>query len=242
MPKSDWFKKAFSREYLSIYHHRDKNIKTKETVFAKDIMQLKPTDLILDLCCGDGTHVVEFHHLGIGAVGFDLSLTLLRNKNAFWKKICGDMRRLPFKKEQFDGLTNFFTSFGYFEADAENILVLKESYRILKKKHFFLFDYFNIEYVQDNLVQDSKKMVRGNIIIEERKISDNGKRLEKKIKIKKKDNANMELFESVRIYSPDEISRLLENEGFEILRRYGSFDQTLFHTGSRRLILLCQKK
>ena len=54
-----------------------------------------------------------------------------------------DMRMLPFCSGSFAGLVNFFTSFGYFSDEEENLRVAHEMARVLKKNAVFLFDYLS---------------------------------------------------------------------------------------------------
>ncbi|MCH7760931.1 class I SAM-dependent methyltransferase [candidate division TA06 bacterium] len=44
----------------------------------------------------------------------------------------GDMRGIPYENE-FDGVTNIFTAFGYFEEERENFKVIQDVSRALKK-------------------------------------------------------------------------------------------------------------
>ena len=55
-----------------------------------------------------------------------------------------DMRTLPFCDGTLAGLVNFFTSFGYFETEEENLQVVREMSRVLEPDAPFLFDYLNV--------------------------------------------------------------------------------------------------
>jgi 2-polyprenyl-3-methyl-5-hydroxy-6-metoxy-1,4-benzoquinol methylase len=107
---------------------------------AKFILQqlgLKPGSQILDVPCGAGRHASEFAKLGYRVTAIDINRECLK----FAQKNCkglgvtlqqGDMKDLSQFRSQFDGVTNLFTSFGYFDTDEENEEVLQQLISILK--------------------------------------------------------------------------------------------------------------
>ena len=60
-----------------------------------------------------------------------------------------DMRKTFIEKE-FDYVFNLFTSFGYFEADEENLKVLKAAAANLKPEGIFVLDFLNVKKVIPN--------------------------------------------------------------------------------------------
>ena len=60
---------------------------------------------------------------------------------------------------------NLFTSFGYFEADEENLKVLKAAAN-LKSEGIFVLDFLNVRKVIPNLITNEEKTIDGiNFII-----------------------------------------------------------------------------
>ena len=86
---------------------------------------------VLDLCCGPGRHSAQFAKRGFRVTGVDRSPFLLQKarqcaaaENLDIEWIEQDMRAFR-RPEGFDLAVNLFTSFGYFDDDAENRAVLR---------------------------------------------------------------------------------------------------------------------
>ena len=96
-----------------------------------------PPDLpLLDVGCGHGRYSLALASLGRRVVGLDASRALLQiaTRHAAGipsppRWVRGDMRRLPFVSG-FSGAV-LLDSFGFFDQDDENVLVLREVRRIL---------------------------------------------------------------------------------------------------------------
>lgn len=121
-----WYEESFGSDYLMVYKHRDVQGASEEVQKMSSLLQLKKYAEVLDLCCGMGRHSMALHELGYRVTGVDLSETLLNearkldiDSQVYW--IQGDMRNLPVTNT-YDAVLNLFTSFGYFEEDAENVL------------------------------------------------------------------------------------------------------------------------
>ncbi|MFN3940966.1 MAG: YkgJ family cysteine cluster protein, partial [Chitinophagales bacterium] len=78
---------------------------------------------ILDLACGKGRHSIYLNQLGYDVTGADLSENSIKEASKFANEKLHfkvhDMR-IPFE-EKYDAIFNLFTSFGYFENDADNL-------------------------------------------------------------------------------------------------------------------------
>lgn len=191
--KKDWFKTWFESDYYQeVYNHRDEKDAQLLCNLILSNVTLSNKSKILDAACGAGRHYIKFAQKGYKVFGFDLSKNLLNtakrntlNKNLPLNLFCADLREICIKQE-FDLITNLFTSFGYFENDEENFSFIKKAYSYLTKNGFYVLDYFNEKFVRNNLVPYSKKYFKDIIIIEERKI--NLDRVEKKIIIKENIN------------------------------------------------------
>jgi hypothetical protein len=66
----------------------------------------------------------------------------------------------PYHK-QFDAVFNLFTSFGYFEDDADNLKTIEAIKADLNADGFGVIDFMNSEFVIDNLVPEEVKTVDG---------------------------------------------------------------------------------
>ena len=243
-----WYEKAFCQNYLDVYAHRTDDQARAEVEFAKKHLQLKTNQIVLDLCCGAGRHAFALSPMVKTVVGYDLSSDLLgaaakenlsRNcANIYWQK--GDMRHFDFK-ESFDAVVNFFNSFGYFENEEENLQVLKNIFCALKPKGRVLMDLMNKTCIIKNLQPISEKIVNEFLVKETRSISPDGLRVKKQVKIFQADQLINEYQESVRMYTPKELTTLLSSVGFSNIQFFGSLTSEPVNDTSSRIILVAEK-
>ena len=243
---AEWFESWFeSEEYLKVYKHRDEREALQLVESIISITNIKNKSKILDLACGAGRHSIEFAKKGFLLTAVDLSENLLNNAkvNAQNAEVDIDFIRADIRDfyidDKFDLVLNLFTSFGYFESDEENFKVFKSAYDHLNENGFFIIDYFNKKYLEENLIPNSSLRIEDGEIIQKRRIEKG--RVIKDIIIKK--NGNEKYFkESVKIYSLDEIKSKLELTKFNIKDIYGSFDRSKFDESlSNRIIIIAQK-
>jgi SAM-dependent methyltransferase len=233
-----WYREWFGEEYLELYAHRDEHEARRQVLFFRE--HFGDVDgVILDLACGMGRHLTEFNGAGFNAVGCDLSFTLLRTGIDEYGPLPvarADMRSLPFCSGSFAGLVNFFTSFGYFATEEENLSVVREMARVLRPDGVFLFDYLNVDRELDKLVErETRDTPSGNVEIE-RWFDPRDRSFNKRITIGQK-----RYLERVRGYDLNEISTMFTSSGLSIRQVFGDFDGTPFDAASPRLILVGSK-
>jgi SAM-dependent methyltransferase len=230
-----WYQEWFGEEYLELYSHRDENEAKQQVAFFQQ--QCGPVaGPVLDLACGTGRHIQELQTSGYRAVGCDLSFTLLRTGMTEYGDMAvvrADMRSLPFCDGVFGGLVNFFTSFGYFPSEEENLQVVREMARVLDSGAPFLFDYLNVHRELGKLVQrETRETPMGTVNIE-RWFDGSDRAFNKRITIGEK-----RYIERVRGYDLDEISAMFASCNLAIRSAFGNFDGATFDHGSERLILM----
>jgi len=233
-----WYQEWFGEEYLELYSHRDENeAKQQVAFFNRECGAVSGP--ILDLACGMGRHIQELQSLGYHAVGCDLSYILLQTGNREYGAMAlarADMRHLPFGDGVFGGLVNFFTSFGYFASEEENLQVVREMARVLHDGALFLFDYLNVNRELDNLVRrETQSTPLGDVQIE-RWFDKSDRSFNKRITIGEK-----RYLERVRGYDLDEISAMFASCNLSIRSAFGDFDGSPFERTSPRLILVGSK-
>lgn len=234
-----WYQEWFGEEYLDLYSHRDEEeARLHVEFFRREAGGIEGP--ILDLACGGGRHLQELADAGYRVVGADLSWTLLREavrRRGSSGLVRADMRALPFCDRQFAGLVNFFTSFGYFDAEEENLEVIREMARVLESGAPFLFDYLNVERERRQLVAHEKREQDGREIEIDRWFNEATGVFNKRIRI----NGRAYL-ERVRGYHLDEISTMFSSTGFSISSAFGDFDGSPFGSTSPRLILVGKRR
>jgi SAM-dependent methyltransferase len=233
-----WYQEWFGEEYLELYSDRDENEAREQVAFFQS--HVGTVDgWLLDLACGMGRHVIELDGAGYDAVGCDLSFTLLRTGLTEYGSMAvarADMRNLPFCTESFAGLVNFFTSFGYFATEQENMQVVVEMARVLERGGVFLFDYLNVHRELKKLVQrETKETPMGRVSIE-RWFDPADRSFNKRITI-----GERRYLERVRGYDLDEIAVMFTSCQLRIRAAFGDFQGNAFDPTSPRLILLGSK-
>jgi SAM-dependent methyltransferase len=244
-----WYKKTFGKEYLRIYSARNDEAAAREVDFLLKALSPPKNAWFLDVGCGAGRHAFALARRGYENVAaLDLSEELLavakeraRRENLPVMLARGDMRRLPFQ-ECFDVVISMFTSFGYFDEDAENALALSSTARALKKGGRFALDLPNKHHVEMNLVAESLNKYANYHMVQKRALSKDAKRVEKEtIVFPYSEESARSYFESVRLYTQNEISRMLKGVGLRAERFAGNFDGDAMSVTNPRMIVLGRK-
>jgi len=237
-----WWESWFGEEYLELYPHRDLASARREVAFALARIGPDPAPL-LDLACGSGRHALRLAERGIRPFGLDYSAPLLelaRARNDALRLTRGDMRSLPFRDESFSVVVNFFTSFGYFLRETDNVAVVAEIERVLAPRGRFLCDTFGREHVLSRLVPEESRSSPGREYRIRRWWSPETHRVEKEIEVRR--GGSTETFrESVRAYTAEELCGMLQGAGLRIEETWGDFDGSTWSADSPRLIVLASK-
>lgn len=244
MKRTAWFRSWFGEDYLSLYPHRDEVEARRAVSLLRRVCEVQDGAHILDLACGGGRHLVELNRLGYSAVGLDLSIPMLRAAQGAAPDaslVRGDMRVLPFAERTFDVVTSFFTSFGYFSDEYDDVRVLREVRRVLVPGGGYLLDFLNARQVRDNLEPDDERLVDGISVKQERRITDAGKVVEKRITIGPSGEAPGRVFvERVRLYEPEELDAMLISARLNPTARFGSYEGDAFGADASRYIIVGQ--
>lgn len=235
-----WYKEWFGEEYLQLYSHRDAGEAQAHVEFVERLFSDRTPTAVLDLACGAGRHTQTLRERGYRALGLDLSLTLLAQSPDL-PRVAGDICCLPFRRATFDWVLNFFTSFGYFEAERQNFQVLEEMVRVLTPGGRFLIDLFNREQVLATLVAREHQKLGDRQVEIERWFDTSTQRVNKRIRIHPPEGPPRTYLESVRAYREEEVVIGMRWAGLEVDGTYGNFQGGDFHRDSERLILVGHK-
>jgi ubiquinone/menaquinone biosynthesis C-methylase UbiE len=241
-----WYKEWFNSEnYIKVYKHRDESEAVRLVDLIVRNVNLKNNASVLDMSCGAGRHAIEFAKKGFTVTAVDLSQRLLKEakKNAVTagvniEFVLSDI--LEFETEsKFALAVNLFTSFGYFERDDENYEIIQKAYDVLQEDGYFVLDYFSKEYLIKNLIPTTVFSENGSKIIQNRALA--GNRIVKKITIEK-DDSNEEFYESVRLFTYEEIMEMIKKTGFKITSEFGDYFGTEYNLeNSPRLIVIAKR-
>ena len=237
-----WYSRWFNKEYLKVYGHRSDEAAEKEAEFIEKSLGLKPGQRVLDIACGNGRHLLYFNSQGYEVFGADLSLDLLEIANSperlSGKVVRHDMRWPAFKQRSFDAVFSIFTSFGYFESDAEHLSLLYEINKLLRDDGKFFFDFLNAEQAIKNLIPESEKDTSLGKVIEKRTYNKESNRIIKTINLVDEGKV---FTESVKAYRFNQIEKMFLDAGLELIDVYGDFSGSKYTQESERLII-CAKR
>lgn len=217
--------------------------------FIKKVLNLPKNSKILDLCCGHGRHsILLAKKYNITSLDInDEALKILKHEAKIRKLsiriVKGDMRRIPFRNE-FDAAINIFTSFGYFSDDKQNLKVLSEIRKSLKKGGKLILDLRNRQAAIKS-ISSSKAWMRwgNNYILQENKFNKNKQQEEVRFLIINPKGKMTKTGFLVKSYTLSKIKKMLQKTGFKILKTYGSTANfSPFTVKSSRLIILAEKK
>jgi len=244
--QQDWYASWFDSPYYPLlYRHRDY---TEAEDFIHRIcqyLQLEPGSKALDLACGRGRHALVMAHQGLAVTGLDLSESSLMDA----QKLADlhpelslvfarhDMREI-YSELHFDVVFNLFTSFGYFEDDADDSRVLHAIYSALKPGGLFVFDYLHAPYVQETHVPSEEQVIDQVHFSISRHLTNDW--IIKQIQVKDGEK-EYRFFEKVRNYRPEQLEKLLLEAGFTILRNFGNYQLEPPSSDSPRCLFICQK-
>jgi SAM-dependent methyltransferase len=234
----EWFEEWFGEEYLRLYPHRDDAEAERAVRLILDTLPYEPGWRVLDVACGAGRHSRAFVSAGARCTGLDLSATLLRLARQITTAplVRADMRQLPIRPGSMDLTVNLFTSFGYFEEDSEHMSALAEMVSTVRPGGWFVIDFLNPASVRRGLVPKETLEVGGSRIDVSRTVSPDGRYVCKTIRSPE----GRRYRKRVRLFEPDQMSRMLEAAGVEVRFRYGNYDGSPLTPDSSRTILLGQ--
>jgi SAM-dependent methyltransferase len=159
---SDWRQQLFDRAYIkSEGLALSKSLTRHECRLAIQMLDLKPSDYILDLACGHGRHSIELAKQGFEHMtGLDLSTAAIEQARASAvgttaQFVLADMLTLNYDQE-FDAVISFFNSVFYWD-DQTHLGIFQGIYRALKPGGRFLLDSHNPFYIVHNkLIQQHR--------------------------------------------------------------------------------------
>ena len=235
---TEWFEEWFGEEYLRLYPHRDDAEAARAVTLLATATGLQPGWRVLDVACGAGRHARAFRAAGARCFGVDLSATLLRIARGVTDAplIRADMRALPVRAGSMDLTVNLFTSFGYFERDAEHAAALAEMVATVRPGGWFAIDFLNPSAVRERLVPCERIGAPGREAEVTRAVSADGRYVSKIIHT----GDGRRFVERVRLFEPGEIEAMLGAAGVTVRHRFGDYDASPMLATSPRTILAGQ--
>src|SRR5688572_13739496 len=234
----EWFEEWFGEEYLRLYPHRDDTDAERVVALICRTVPFQPGWRVLDVACGAGRHARAFEAAGARCFGLDLSQALLRVARQVTQAplVRADMRQLPIRPGSMDLTVNLFTSFGYFDRDAEHTAALEEMIGTVRRGGWFVIDFLNAAAVRRQLVPEETLQLAGSAIQISRSVSPDGRYVCKSIRAA----GGRQFRERVRLFEPDQMASMLEAAGVSVRFRFGDYDANPLKSDSPRTVLAGQ--
>lgn len=224
---SDWWRNIFN----SLYLKTDGDVVENDANTSKDIdlvikaAGFKPSDHILDLCCGQGRHSIELAKRGFSQItGIDRSRYLIRlarkrskqnGLNVLFSE--GDARSFKVPESSKDGVIVMGNSFGYFEKQEDDVKVLNAIKRALKPGGTLVIDVVNGEWMAKNFEPRSWEWIdQVHFVNRERTLSSDRKRIiSREVITHSEIGVLADQFYAERLYTVAELTAILEKLGFK---------------------------
>ncbi|MGB1018060.1 MAG: class I SAM-dependent methyltransferase [Chitinophagales bacterium] len=239
--KKQWFENWFDTKYYHIlYQHRNDDEAHFFMNNLVDYLKIPENSEILDLACGKGRHSVFLNQKALDITGVDLSAQSIAHAKQFENKSLHfdvhDMREVYPKK--FDYVFNLFTSFGYFEDDAENLKTIQAMKAMLKQRGVLVIDFLNATKVINNLVLSEKKELNGIYFSINREV-ENGFIVKN---IQFEDEGEFYHFqERVKALNLNDFKVFFEKAGLRLKETFGNFALEAYNKeSSDRLIMILE--
>lgn len=260
--KKEWFASWFDSPYYHILYHNHNEQSAKDFIdnlFKKltpqypEHSELQPASSykILDLACGKGRHSRYMASKGFDVTGTDLSENSIKFARQFETDNLSffqhDMRK-SFRINYFDYIFNIFTSFGYFEKEADNVTALKCVAEGLKLDGIFILDYFNSTWVRNMMIPSYTQTVAGIEFRIKKHIEDGHIYKTIRFEVESDDSDTVVLTkykfqEKVRLFTLSDFEHIFEKAGLKIIEKFGDYQLNPFNEQtSNRLTIKAVKK
>lgn len=251
----DWWKGFFDEMYLvtDARSISDQELTNREVSFLEEVLRLKKSDRILDLCGGHGRHSLELGRRGYKDLTvLDYSQYLLEtgrrgaDGEGLEVKFCrGDARSTGLKGEDYSVVILMGNSFGYFPDEEGNAQILREIHRLLRRDGRVLLDLTDGEFLINNFHPFSYHTANEDITIYRLRELDGALVRAREVVLSKQKGVIKDGTYCERLYDEPRIAHLLDSVGFgEIkIRRNFSFHRQKADYGfmTSRMIVMGQK-
>jgi len=214
--------------------------------YAIKKLKLKPGMKFLDCPCGIGRLSIPMAKKSIKVTGVDLTQSYideLRNKAKKQKLNIAldvkDMRRINYDSE-FNGAGNLWTSFGFFDKESDNLLVLKKMLKALKPGGMFMLSLINRDWLVANFEHTGWQEYKNLRILEKRKFDYQNSKILSRWTLMQGDREKI-IDVDLRVYSYHELAGMLASVGFTNIEGFGTTKDEPIDRNERMMYIIATK-
>lgn len=242
---AEWFTAWFDSQYYHrLYREHDQPEAHRLLDNVVAWLRLKPGARLLDLACGRGRHSVDLRRRGFDVTGVDLSPSSIAHarqmEDEHLRFRVHDMRESLGEPNRYDCVLNLFTSFGYFDSEAENVLVLQAVAEALRPGGELVLDYLNTHRVEQTLVAHETKTVGGTTFELHRRIHDGY--FEKRIEFVDDGGQRQTFTERVLALWPEQFAEYFRLAGLRVRATFGDYELGPYDPATSPRLLYIVKK
>jgi D-alanine-D-alanine ligase len=218
----DWWRTLFNSVYLKTDGDVVENVEaTRQEIDA--IIQavgLQKNDRILDLCCGQGRHLLELARRGFrDLTGVDRSRYLIRLAKRRSRQEGfdipfheGDARKFRSRSRDFNCIMLLGNSFGYFDREEDDRMVLRAVHNRLRHGGTLVLDLADGDWQREHFEPRSWEWIDQNhFVCRERSLSaDQSRLISREVVVHAERGVIVDQFYAERLYSRDSIAELLQ--------------------------------
>jgi 2-polyprenyl-3-methyl-5-hydroxy-6-metoxy-1,4-benzoquinol methylase len=224
--ENDWWTKFFPT-FRPLFDQLPQKSTNAELRFMVERLKLRKGQKLLDCPCGIGRISLPLAKQGVRVTGVDVTPSYLeelatkaRRRGLKIETHHRDMRRIAFDRE-FDTAANVWTSFGYFESESDNLLVLKKLFLALKPGGKLYMSLINRDWIMVNYQPTGWQDYKDFKVLEKRSFDYSTSR-NTGTWIFIKGDVQQTGTVDLRMYSCHELTAMLEKVGFAGIESYGS--------------------
>jgi len=208
--------------------------------------QFSSNPKVLDLCCGFGRVSSELARRGFLVTGVDITESYLQTaieeaslENLNIEYIKADAREFV-RPDFFDLAVNLYISFGYFENQKDDLLMVRNAYESLKKGGSFIIETLGKEIAVRDFVEAEWFERAGFMVLTQYESLDSWTLLKNRW-ILIKDGEKIERVFTQRLYSASELRTLMLEAGFSKVEIFGDWDESPYDRRAAKLIVIGRK-
>lgn len=239
-----WCRQFFTPRYAENFLER---VAESEVEFLVKLLGLGPGSRVFDQCCGTGRLSQALGLRGLQVVGVDLCRDYIaraqeRSGPQGGEFFCADARTF-IAQPCCDGGLNFHSSFGYFDSDEENLMMLQSAAASLGAGAPFLLDAANMARVIAHFQPAWETSPAPGLQVVRHSHIDWAKGLVCQRWVYR-DSAGVEeeTHSRLRLYLPHQLAQMLDAAGFHPEHLFGDFQGSAFQSDSPRALWLARRK